>query len=135
MEGTDVIQTTSVVSADNIGALIVTKDKKAWWTGSLCKSSDAQKAGGERNNGANLTVSAACLASVVWAIENPKRGCIFPDDWTLEESEYILRLSEPYLGTMVSCAVPDDLVPPDQLPRRIPFASLPSEKMFSLVHK
>jgi homospermidine synthase len=128
MEGSDVVNTETHVSADNIGALVITKQRKAWWCGSLCKATDAQRAGGNRNNGANLTVSAACLASVAWALEHPNRGCLFPDDWTLEESEHILRLSEPFLGTLVSVAVPDHLVPPiEQIPRSVNFGALPSE--------
>lgn len=127
MYGSNVVNTERHVSADNIGALAITRAGKAWWCGSLCKASDAQRMAGELNNGANVTVSAACLATVAWALAHPRRGCLFPDDLSAAESEEILRLCEPYLGTMVSCAVPDHLVPPLNQPfQLVPIATFPA---------
>ncbi len=126
MLGTDVVNTERHVSADNIGALAITRAGKAWWCGSLCKVTDAQRTGGVLNNGANITVSAACLATVAWALAHPHRGCMFPDDLNATDSEDILRACEPYLGTMVSCAVPAHLVPPlDQPFKYVPVATFP----------
>ncbi len=100
------------VCADNIGTLVIAKGgKRAWWSGALTKCSEAQRIAGPDNNGANVTVAAACLATVAWALTHPRRGMLFPDDLTDEESELILRSCEPYLGEMVSCAVPPHLVP------------------------
>lgn len=96
---------------------------------SLSKPSDAQRMAGELNNGANVTVSAACLATVAWALAHPRRGCLFPDDLSAEDSEDILRLCEPYLGTLVSCAVPGHLVPPlDQPFLLVPVATFPDDE-------
>jgi homospermidine synthase len=100
------------VCADNIGALIIAKGgKRAWWTGSLMKSGEAQRVAGSLNNGANVTVSAACLATVAWCLAHPRRGMLFPDDLSDDDSERILRLCEPFLGQLVSCAVPAHLIP------------------------
>ena len=54
-------------------------------------------------NGATVTVAAGCLAACKWALENPKRGIVFPEalDW-----EYIMKLSLPYLGSFISRPVP-----------------------------
>jgi homospermidine synthase len=101
------------VCADNIGCLMIAKGgKRAWWTGSLMKATEAQRVSGLTNNGANITVSAACLATISWAMANPNRGMLFPDDLSHVESEQILTLCEPFLGELVSCAVPPDLLPP-----------------------
>lgn len=112
MQGCDVVNTERHVSADNIGALALTRDGRGWWCGSLCRATDAQRMAGVLNNGANVTVSAACLATVVWALAHPKRGCLFPDDLAPDDAEDILRRCEPYLGTVVSCAVPKHVLPP-----------------------
>ncbi len=126
MYGCDMVDTSQHVSADNIGALAITHAGTAWWCGSLCTAEDAKRTAGPLNNGANVTVSAACLATVAWALAHPMRGCLFPDDIRGAESEDILRRCEPYMGTMVSCAVPAHLVPPlDQPFRYVPAATFP----------
>ncbi len=100
------------VCADNIGALIIAKGgKRAWWAGSLMKSTEAQRVSGPLNNGANITVSAACLATIAWCLAHPRRGMLFPDDVPAEDAEKILCLCEPFLGQVVSCEVPAHLIP------------------------
>lgn len=104
------------VCADNIGALVVTRHGRGWWTGSLMQSVEAQRVAGPANNGANITVSAACLATVAWCIDHPQRGMLFPDDLSDDDSEALLKRCEPFLGLVVSCAVPSELLPPADQP-------------------
>jgi homospermidine synthase len=130
MKGKDMVD--SPVCADNIGALLIHRDGKqvlkrkemlfvlmflfaytqAWWTGSLMQSVEAQRVAGSLNNGANITVSAACLATIAWAVDNPRRGMLFPDDFSLHDSEALLERCAPFLGKMVSVAVEPRLLPP-----------------------
>lgn len=117
------------VCADNIGALLLHRDgQRAWWTGSLMQAQEAQRVAGLANNGANITVSAACLATIAWALKHPKRGMLFPDDFSLEDSEELLCSIEPFLGKMISVPVPSSVLPPLKQPFiETPTGVLPEE--------
>jgi homospermidine synthase len=45
-----------------------------------------------------LQVTAAVLAGVVWALENPQRGIVEPEEMDFER---VLDVARPYLGEMV----------------------------------
>ena len=50
------------------------------------------------NNATSLQVTAAVLAGIIWAIENPRRGIVEPDEMDYAR---ILEIAGPYLGEMV----------------------------------
>jgi homospermidine synthase len=49
------------------------------------------------NSATSLQVTAAVLAGVIWAIRNPQRGIIEPDELPFEE---VLPICLPYLGNL-----------------------------------
>ena len=50
------------------------------------------------NNATSLQVTAAALAGVIWAIENPTAGIVEPDEI---DHERVLEIARPYLGELV----------------------------------
>jgi len=50
------------------------------------------------NNATGLQVTVSVLAGMVWAMENPKRGIVEPDELDYRR---ILEVSTPYLGPVV----------------------------------
>lgn len=90
-----------VTGRDELGVLLMGHDYKAWWTGSLLDIEEARRlAPGQ--NATTLQVAISVVAGAIWAIKNPRRGLCLPDDIDHRE---ILRISLPYLGPFVSCAV------------------------------
>lgn len=47
------------------------------------------------NSATSLQVAAGVLSGMIWAIKNPERGIIEPEDM---DHEYVLSLALPYLG-------------------------------------
>jgi len=96
---------------DTIGVLLrSTTKKKAWWIGSACTSRQAEKLVSPIQNGATITVAAACLAGVVWALKNPNKGVLFPDDICDGDFESVWENSKRYMGYFESREVPWNLV-------------------------
>ena len=50
------------------------------------------------NNATSLQVTVAVYAGIIWAIENPQRGVVEPEELDFER---ILELCKPYLGPVV----------------------------------
>ncbi len=50
------------------------------------------------NNATSLQVTAAVLGGIIWAIENPRRGVVEPDEIDFAR---ILEIAAPYLGDLV----------------------------------
>ena len=75
---------------DKVGALILTKDGKALWIGSILDNKDTKW-----SNGTVQQVSASVLSCLSYMMEHPNMGIIFPE--ALDET-YILNLSKPFLG-------------------------------------
>ena len=50
------------------------------------------------NSATSLQVTAAALAGMIWAMENPQRGIVEPDDMDYQRP---LEICLPYLGTVV----------------------------------
>jgi homospermidine synthase len=82
---------------DELGVLLMGNPKGAYWYGSRLSIGEARELA-PHNNATSLQVTAAVLAGMIWAIENPARGLIEPDAM---DHERILEIVRPYLGEVV----------------------------------
>jgi homospermidine synthase len=82
---------------DELGVLLMGHAKGAYWYGSRLSIEEARKLV-PYNNATSLQVTAAVLAGVVWALENPRRSIVEPDEI---DHERILEICRPYLGEVV----------------------------------
>lgn len=82
---------------DELGVLLAGHAKGAYWYGSQLSTEEARDLV-PHNNATSLQVTAACLAGMVWAIENPRRGLVEAEEL---DHERVLEIAEPYLGPMV----------------------------------
>ena len=82
---------------DEVGVLLMGHARGAYWYGSQLSVEQARELC-PHNSATSLQVTAAVMAGVVWAMKNPTRGVIEPDDMPFEE---MLRLTRPYLGEVV----------------------------------
>jgi homospermidine synthase len=82
---------------DELGVLLAGHAKGAYWYGSQL-SIDEARALTPHNNATSLQVTATVLAGMIWALENPQRGVIEPDEMDFQR---ILEIATPYLGTVV----------------------------------
>ncbi len=81
---------------DELGVLLMGHEKGAYWYGSQLSIAQA-RALCPYNNATSLQVTAAVLAGVIWAMENPRRGVLEAD--ALDHAR-VLEITTPYLGTM-----------------------------------
>ena len=82
---------------DELGALLMGHAKGAYWYGSRLSIEEARKLA-PYNNATSLQVAAGVMAGVIWAMENPKKAIIDPDDMDFRR---ILELANPYLGDVI----------------------------------
>ncbi len=82
---------------DELGVLLMGHAKGAYWYGSRLSVAEARRLV-PYNNATSLQVTAAVLAGVIWAIENPRRGIVEPDEMDYERCMALMR---PYLGTVI----------------------------------
>lgn len=83
-----------VSGCDELGVLLMGHAKGAYWYGSRLTVEEARKVI-PYNNATSLQVTAAVLAGVVWALENPDRGVVEPDEMDFRRC---LEVMAPYLG-------------------------------------
>lgn len=83
---------------DILGALLMGHAYNSWWTGSVLSIDKARKLV-PGQNATTIQVAISVVASVMWMIENPRRGFNLPDDLP---HDYILNIAKPYLGKFVS---------------------------------
>jgi len=81
---------------DELGVLLFGHANNAYWYGSQLSIEETRKLA-PYQNATGLQVTAAVLAGMVWALENPKRGVVEADDL---DHERVLQIMEPYLGRM-----------------------------------
>ncbi len=86
-----------VSGTDELGVLLMGHEKKAYWYGSRLSIEEA-RAIIPYNNATSLQVAVAVLAGIVWAIENPNRGMVEPEELDFRR---ILEICTPYLGKVV----------------------------------
>jgi homospermidine synthase len=82
---------------DELGVLLAGHRKNAYWYGSQLSIEEA-RALVPYNSATSLQVTVAALSGMIWAIENPERGIVEPDEM---EYERPLGVCMPYLGTVV----------------------------------
>lgn len=82
---------------DELGVLLMGHEKNAYWFGSRLTIEEARGLA-PYNNATSLQVTVSVLAGMIWALENPNRGMVEP-----EELDYrrILEVARPYLGEIV----------------------------------
>lgn len=82
---------------DELGVLLAGHAKGAYWYGSQLSVDEARRLA-PYNNATSLQVCVSVLAGVIWAMENPRRGMIEPDEMDFQRS---LEICMPYLGPVV----------------------------------
>jgi homospermidine synthase len=95
-ESQRLMQDEIVSGVDELGVLLMGHAKGAYWYGSQL-SIEAARALAPHNNATSLQVTAAVLAGVVWAMENPRAGVLEADQ--LDHGR-VLEIALPYLGRM-----------------------------------
>jgi homospermidine synthase len=86
-----------VAGMDELGVLLAGHKRNAYWHGSQLTIDEARRHV-PYANATTIQVAAGALAAVVWAIHNPRRGIVEPDDLDFETC---LETAMPYLGSMV----------------------------------
>jgi homospermidine synthase len=86
-----------VEGIDELGVLLAGHQKNAYWYGSQLSIEEA-RALAPYNSATSLQVTVAVLAGMVWAMENPTRGVVEPDEMDFQRP---LDICMPYLGTVV----------------------------------
>lgn len=85
-----------VAGVDELGVLLAGHAKNAYWYGSRLSIEEARGLA-PYNSATSLQVTSAALAGMIWAIENPGRGIVEPDEMDFER---VLEICRPYLGTV-----------------------------------
>jgi homospermidine synthase len=82
---------------DELGVLLAGHAKNAYWYGSQLSIEEARLLA-PFNSATSLQVTSAALSGMIWAIENPTRGIVEPDEMDFKRP---LEICRPYLGTVV----------------------------------
>ncbi|AWK86883.1 homospermidine synthase [Azospirillum thermophilum] len=86
-----------VSGMDELGVLLMGNPKGVYWYGSRLTIGKARELA-PYNNATSLQVTVSVLSGIVWAIENPNRGLIEPEDMNFRR---VLEVATPYLGEVV----------------------------------
>ena len=92
---------------DRLGVLLMGHPYKSWWTGSLLSIHDSRKLI-PNQSATTVQVASAVFAAVAWAVKNPDKGLLVPDDMPWRE---VLAYAEKYWGGFHSA--PADWTPID----------------------
>jgi len=82
---------------DELGVLLAGHRRNAYWYGSQLSIEEA-RALAPFNSATSLQVTVAALAGMIWAMENPRRGIVEPDEMDYQRP---LSICKPYLGPVV----------------------------------
>jgi homospermidine synthase len=82
---------------DELGVLLAGHAKNAYWYGSQLSIQEARLLA-PFNSATSLQVTSAALSGMIWAMENPNRGIVEPDDMDFRRP---LEICRPYLGTVL----------------------------------
>lgn len=86
-----------VSGSDTLGVLLGYGERGCYWYGSRMTVEEARSLI-PGINATTIQVAAGVLAGLVWAMENPQRGVVEPEDM---DSERVLEIARPWLGEMV----------------------------------
>lgn len=89
-----IIANNIVDGCDELGVLLMGNKKGAYWYGSYLSIHEAKKLA-NYNSATSLQVAAGVLSGLIWAIKNPDRGIVEPEDM---DHEFIMSIALPYLG-------------------------------------
>mgnify|MGYP000950071412 CR=1 FL=1 len=82
---------------DELGVLLAGHRRNAYWYGSQLGIEEARRLA-PYNSATSLQVTVAVLSGMVWAMENPNRGVVEPDELDFRRN---LEVCMPYLGPVV----------------------------------
>jgi homospermidine synthase len=82
---------------DELGVLLAGHKRNGYWFGSQLSIDEARKLA-PYNSATSMQVTVACLSGMIWAIENPNRGLVEPDEMDYRRN---LEICMPYLGPVV----------------------------------
>jgi homospermidine synthase len=91
-----------VTGIDELGVLLAGHAGNAYWYGSQLSIDEARRLA-PYNSATSLQVTASVLAGMVWAIENPDRGVVEPDEMDFRRN---LEIAREYLGPVVGRYTP-----------------------------
>lgn len=86
-----------VSGTDELGVLLMGNKKGVYWYGSRLSIDEARRQA-PHNSATSLQVTATVLGGMVWALENPNRGIVEPDEIDFQR---VLEIAAPYLGEVV----------------------------------
>ncbi len=86
-----------IAGMDELGVLLAGHKKNAYWYGSQLAIEEARRLA-PFNNATSLQVTVAVLSGVIWAMENPNRGIVEPEEMDFRQN---LAICMPYLGRVV----------------------------------
>lgn len=86
-----------VSGIDELGVLLMGHSNGVYWYGSRLDIHEARRLA-PHNNATSLQVTAPAMAGLVWALENPGRGIVEPEEM---DHRRILEIVRPYLGPVV----------------------------------
>jgi len=96
LEHQRIVRDDIVRGRDELGVLLMGHARGAYWYGSLLSIEQAKQLCPD-NSATSLQVAAPIAAGVVWALRNPRKGILEPDELPYNE---FLDMVRPYLGTM-----------------------------------
>jgi homospermidine synthase len=82
---------------DELGVLLMGNAKGVYWYGSRLSIEQARELA-PHNTATSLQVAAGILGGMVWALRNPDRGLVEPDDL---DHRTVLEVAAPYLGELI----------------------------------
>jgi len=85
-----------VEGMDELGVLLAGHERNAYWYGSQLTIQEARRHVAHAN-ATTVQVTAGAVAAVLWAIRNPRRGVVEPEEMDFEDC---LETAGPYLGRM-----------------------------------
>jgi len=90
--------------SETMGATLISsrKDIQPRWFGSIV-SCEQEREVGTNSNPTTLQVAAGIISHLLLALEEPEKGLCMPHDF---DSEKILELAKPFLGTIVDVSLP-----------------------------
>lgn len=86
-----------VSGVDELGVLLAGHAKNAYWFGSQLSIDEARLLA-PHNSATSLQVTVAVLSGMIWAMENPHRGIVEPDEIDYRRN---LEICLPYLGPVI----------------------------------
>ena len=86
-----------IAGTDELGVLLAGHSRNAYWFGSQLTIEEA-RGHVPFANATSVQVAAGALAAVVWAIRNPRRGIVEPDELDFDQC---LETAAPYIGRVV----------------------------------